>query len=163
MNSENNTAPTLAAIRIAAMNLLARREHSAKELLTKLTSKFGVIDDIGEVIEKLTDDGLQSDLRFAEAFVRMRKRQGKGVVIIRAELHERGISQQIISSIMAEEGNWDDLALLAYHKKYGQHAVLDMKEKSKRVRFLTYRGFPSASISYVFSMLEEGANIDLDN
>ncbi len=101
MNSESNAAPTLAAIRIAAMNLLARREHSAKELLTKLTSKFGVIDDIGEVIEKLTDDGLQSDLRFAEAFVRMRKRQGKGVVIIRAELHERGISQQIISSVMA--------------------------------------------------------------
>ena len=77
---------TPASVRMAAMNLLTMREHSVKELHAKLAKKFESNELISEVIQKLLEDGLQSDERFTEAFVKMRLRQGKGALVIRMEL-----------------------------------------------------------------------------
>ena len=46
------------AIRRAAMDLLARREHSFKELTQKLSSRFPD-EDIQSPLERLRDENLQ--------------------------------------------------------------------------------------------------------
>ncbi len=145
--------PTPASIRMMAMNFLAMREHSAKELQVKLAKKCDQSELIRTVIEKLKSDGLQSDNRFAEAYTNMRLRQGKGAQIIRLELREKGINDELIAECLinaVQDTDWNLLALKAYQKKFGERPVVDLKEKSKRIRFLTARGFSAANIQYVF-------------
>jgi len=139
---------TSADIRMAAMNLLSMREHSAKELATKLGKKFESTDLINSAVEKLQNDGLQSDQRFAEAFINMRIRQGKGALAIRMELREKGIADMFISEHLSAAIDWDLLALQVYRKKFVGKSTLDLKEKAKRVRFLAGRGFSAANIKF---------------
>ncbi len=49
------------------MDLLARREHSRLELYQKLKQKKFEPNIINTELDKLSDEGLQSDERFAEA------------------------------------------------------------------------------------------------
>ena len=66
------------SIRNTAMNLLARREHSATELLQKLKQREHAEEDILKAIEELQADNLQSDARFAESFINQRVNAGYG-------------------------------------------------------------------------------------
>jgi regulatory protein len=152
-NAMDKSDITPATIRMAAMNLLSMREHSTKELQTKLTKKFEQHEWIKAAVEKLQTDGLQSDERFTEAFVNMRLRQGKGALVIRMELKEKGVNTSLIDKYLlhaAEETDWNELAFKAYQKKFGDSPIKDLKDKARRVRFLTARGFSSANIQFVF-------------
>ena len=143
--------PTPASLRVTAMNLLAMREHSAKELWVKLAKRCEQTDLLFATVAKLQRDGLQSDVRFAQAFINMRLRQGKGAQLIRLELREKGISDELIHEYLInslQEADWNLLALKAYRKKFGDTPLADLKEKSKRIRFLTARGFSTANILY---------------
>lgn len=141
---------TPSAIRMSAMNLLAMREHSEKELAIKLNKKFGKSDWVINELEKLKNDGLQSDKRFTQAYINMRLRQGKGTLIIRLELKEKGVNDVLVNECIGEHVDWDKLALQVYKKKFGNTLVSDTKEKARRIRFLTGRGFSMANIQYVF-------------
>ena len=68
----------LIEVRVAAMDLLARREHSQRELRTKLERRFPP-EQVDETLQTLAAEGLQSDSRFAEAYVRQRSQRGYGV------------------------------------------------------------------------------------
>lgn len=157
----NTNEPTPASLRMMAMNSLAMREHSAKELRVKLAKKCDQDDLIAAVVEKLQLDGLQSDSRFAEAYTNMRLRQGKGAQVIRLELREKGINDALINECLINaltEADWNSLALKAYQKKFGDRPIADLKDKAKRIRFLMARGFSTTNIQYVFkqSLLEVG-------
>ena len=78
-----------------AMDLLARREHTRKELTTKLATKGFQDDVIEQTINRLTEEGLQSDERFTEAFVTMRTKKGQGPLRILKELQERGVKSSL--------------------------------------------------------------------
>jgi regulatory protein len=145
MNSDELTP---VQIRMAAMNLLAMREHSARELHIKLTKKFDRKDWVIDVVDRLQKDGLQSDRRYAEAYINMRLRQGKGALVIGLELKEKGVEDTLINEHLAVHTDWNRLALQAYRKKFGSKPILDIKEKSRRVRFLAARGFSTANIQF---------------
>jgi len=136
-NTESNPAITPATIRMAAMNLLSMREHSAKELHAKLVKKFEPVA-VASVIDKLQQDGLQSDERFTDAFVNMRLRQGKGALVIRMELKEKGIENSLIDKYLStpeQDVDWNQMALKAYKKKFGNTSIVDLKDKARRIRF----------------------------
>jgi regulatory protein len=78
-----------------AVGLLARREHSAYELTQKLANSDAPLDEVAQVIEQLQQAGLQSDLRFAENYVRYRSQRGNGPLRIKQELNERGVASDI--------------------------------------------------------------------
>ena len=65
---------TCGELRLAAMDLLARREHSSHELTTKLSRRFRNRDCdpilIQQVAMQLLDEGLLSNERFAASRVR---------------------------------------------------------------------------------------------
>lgn len=130
-------------IRYSAMNYLARREHSCLELINKLRKRFP--DDIALLqpeVQKLMDDNLQSDKRFAESYVRHRSNNGFGLMRIKLELKERGVSSNDVEFAVAEEPiDWCALAKTVFVKKFGELPASDIKEKAKRVRYMQYRGF----------------------
>lgn len=133
-------------IRLAAMNLLAMREHSAFELRRKLARRFDDAD-IVEAVAVLSAENLQSDERYTEAFINMRKRQGKGPVRIALELKEKGVSEAVISIYLdTSDHDWFDLALAERQKRFGVAEPQNVKERARQMRFLQYRGFTQPQI-----------------
>lgn len=147
---EQLTAINPADIRLSAMNLLARREHSAKELRQKLLKRFKNPELVDEQLLRLREEKLQSDERFAESFLRQRISRGHGPMRIRQEMRQKGISDNEINSAMdTEQPNWFELAEQTYHRKFGSLPSEDIKEKSKRSRFMQYRGFGHDHYQYL--------------
>jgi regulatory protein len=133
---------TPADVRLAAMNLLARREHSVRELRNKLKRRFPDHSMIDEQIARLTGQNLQSNLRFAECYARERIGRGYGPVRVREELRERGASALDVAAAMKElQVDWFVVASEVLLKKFGALAPSDIKEKARRARFMQYRGF----------------------
>ena len=130
-----------------AMDFLARREYGQKELIKKLADKGFVRNIVEKAVFQLTEDGLQSDQRFAESFAQSRINQGKGPVRIRQELKERGISATTIDDALIEKDqDWFELAREVRVRKFGQDLPADFAEKARQMKFLQYRGFESEQI-----------------
>lgn len=131
-----------ADIRLAAMNLLARREHSLQELHLKLQRRFGSDPLVGSELQRLADENLQSDTRFAESYCRQRAFRGFGPLRVRQEMRDRGLTdEEIAKAFVAVDLDWNVIAAQAFAKKFGQRDCEDLKEKSRRARFMQYRGF----------------------
>lgn len=157
MKSEKGkTLGTTAEIRLAAMNLLARREHSRLELVRKLQ---GRVDDkalLDEALDRLEEDKLLDDERFCEAFVRMRANGGYGPVRVRAELKDKGVRDELISQYMAQhEADWREQVRRVFEKKYGLNPDTDAKSRAKQQRFLAQRGFSFEQIKSALADNEE--------
>jgi regulatory protein len=128
--------------RKAAVRLLARREHSARELQAKLTARGIEPDAALEAVADLGREGLQSDARFAEMYVRSRAERGYGPVRIGAELGERGVGDELIRAHLDEAGyDWRARAEQVRRKRFGARLPQDWRERSRQARFLQYRGF----------------------
>ena len=130
-------------IRKKAMDYLSRREHSYQELIKKLGKKDFNLALINIELEKLIEDGLQSDSRFTESFIRSRKNQGKCPLRIRSELSIRGVASQLINDGIQEVKleEWTQLAVEVLEKKLGNDSELDYHKQLKLMRFLSTRGF----------------------
>ena len=139
-------------IRRAAMDMLARREHARGELAAKLRRRFGDHPEVVEAeIDKLQAEGLQSDARLAESFIRYRAGRGQGPLKIRGELRGRGVSEDVIGLAMEEcDIDWFELALSVCRKRFGELPPEDAREKARRARFLQQRGFSFDHITSLF-------------
>jgi regulatory protein len=139
-----------ADVRLAAMNLLARREHSLRELHLKLRRRFGSDPLIGSELQRLADENLQSDTRYAQSYCRQRALRGFGPLRVRQEMRDKGLTdQEIVEAFAAAELDWNAIAAAAFAKKFGQCVCHDLKEKSRRARFMQYRGFSSMHYQYM--------------
>ena len=132
------------------MDLLARREHSRQELAHKLRRRFDA-REVETALEALSEEGLQSDERFAFSFTRERLLRGHGPRRIDAELRQRGVAGAAIDRALArvpeKEGkSWREVALAAEARKFGDGPPLDYEEKARRMRFLYRRGFATDDI-----------------
>ena len=151
-------------VRRVAMDLLARREHSRYEIVVKLARRFGDNPELFEQeVGKLTDEGLQSDLRLAEAFIRARTNIGRGPVKIKMELRAKQVGDEIISIAFEECGvDFMALAQLVAVNKFGGELgkvadvetldmeTLDIKTKARISRFMQQRGFSYDHISSLY-------------
>ena len=152
--TEIDTLDNTKNIRLAAMDLLARREHSRLELEQKLRKRFSDrLETIEIELDKLAAEGLQSDERLAEAFIRARSNRGQGPSKIRMELRSKGLSDAAISlAFEAIAVDWYELVHEVAQKKFGDQleAARDLKVKAKVSRFLQGRGFSYDHIASVF-------------
>lgn len=140
MSDQQEITPT--DVRLAAMDLLARREHSVIELKRKLQRRFGDECAIDDQVARLAEEGLQSDARFAESFLCQRSGSGYGPARLKAELRERGLSdEQIDRGLQELVVDWSELASQVLEKKFGPEPPVDAREKARRLRFMQYRGF----------------------
>lgn len=141
------------SLRERAMNFLARREHSVHELTTKLVKAEFEIDDVRNIIARLTEQDLQSDQRFAENYTRYRSNRGFGSQKIRQELKERGVAIELINDSLNEANiDWFALAIIVRCKRFGEQKPDDFKERAKQQRFLQHRGFTHEQITESFNI-----------
>lgn len=169
---ESDPKPGVPAIRLAAMNLLARREHSLHELLGKLRERFPELDPVAElmpVLEHLRDEGLQSDQRCAEAFARYRSSRGHGPLKVRAELQQRRIAPELIAAALEQEGlDWDALCHAVLQRKFAPGRGAGRQEQARWQRFLLQRGFTQPQVRQAIKEAlaggagEGGAGLDPD-
>ncbi len=103
-------------------------------------------------MEVLIQDGLQSDERYAESYVHMRRKRGYGPLKIKQELQQRGVSSDLVDVFVEfNDKIWLDTACQAYEKKFGGKLLDTASERAKRMRFLQSRGFTGDIIQKTFS------------
>ncbi len=125
-----------------ALELLARREHSRRELHTKLVRKGYPEVLVERVVAELEAARLLSDERFAESFVRARTERGHGPLRTERELRDKGVDPVLIESVLdSGDPQWLDLVQRIRRKKFGSAVPTDYRERARQARFLQYRGF----------------------
>ncbi len=143
--NETDSSADEKKIRQAAMNMLARREYSRRELEDKLSQKFANSFVVTFVVNRLRAENLQSDSRYIEAFVRSKIARGQGFLKIQAELLRKGIDEELLKNICLEmEIDWKTLAKKVASRKIFHRKPSNHMERSKIIRFLQYRGFTLA-------------------
>jgi regulatory protein len=145
-----------------ALGLLARREHSRKELKLKLRQGGYEGEETGAAIDRLGEQHYQDDDRFAEALVRSRVGQGYGPIRLRAELKSHGLNDARIRTLINEaEVDWVASATAQLRRRYARSGVSDQAERFKRSQFLLRRGFAAATVRTVtHADVDEAADSD---
>jgi len=132
---------TPVSIRRAAMNLLARREHGHIELARKLRQRGADAEMIEVELQRLTEDGLLSEQRYVESYIRSRAHAGRGPMRIREELAQRGLTRELVESALAEaEIDWQVQLQDLWQRRFSGQ-ITDLKDQAKQSRFLAQRGY----------------------
>lgn len=142
MQIKNLKNADIETIRMCALNLLARREHSEQELLQKLLTRNAEPIVAQDIIDDLTKRNLISNDRFAESLVRACIRKGQGPIKLTHEFKKHNIDTAKISSLLTTlEIDWVTEIEKVHQQKYGLLPPSSPQDKLKRQRFLQNRGF----------------------
>ncbi|HEX4481085.1 MAG TPA: regulatory protein RecX [Rudaea sp.] len=129
------------------IELLARREHSARELKSKLTRRGIEKDEVDSVLSQLQSKDFQNDARFGEMLVRTRIETGYGARWIIAELKTHGIAEAKARELIdAAEPDWPSIVRNQLRRRYGGKPASNLAERVKRANFLLRRGFDAATV-----------------
>jgi regulatory protein len=130
-----------------ALKLLARREHSARELKRKLAARGIAGDEAAAAVEHAIAEDWQSDARYAAMLVRTRVAGGYGPVRIEAELEVAGVPADQVRAALDEAAvDWRALAIEVHAKKFGR-LPKNPAERAKQYRYLQGRGFDAGQVS----------------
>jgi len=128
------------SLRQRALNYLARREHTRKELARKLAPHTEDEAEIAALLEDFQQRGWLSEQRFVEQVVHARSGR-YGSRYIAHELREKGVSDEAIATTLSQLKENDlETARTVWAKKFGKPPE-DAKDRAKQMRFLQSRGF----------------------
>ncbi|HET8940839.1 MAG TPA: regulatory protein RecX [Rudaea sp.] len=142
-----------------ALALLVRREHSARELKSKLAQRGFDDDESAEALERLQAKDFQSDARFGEMLVRSRIESGYGPRWIVAELKTHAIGEEAANALIeAAQPDWPVLILRQLQRRFGDNPASSYAQLRKRVAFLLRRGFDAATVQSITRAQGVGAS-----
>lgn len=144
VESERRADP--AAVRAAAVVLLARRDFGAAELRRKLTARGFEALAVEGVIAELTHRGTLNETRYAQNYVSWHVARGQGPLRIAADLSRSGLAPELIAGALAVQEDWATLAAKVRSAKFGPAAPANWRERARQARFLQYRGFSADHI-----------------
>lgn len=123
------------------INRLARREHSRVELDRKLKTYHPELSQPEriELLDRLVDLNLQSDVRFAEMLIRSRLFRGQGRRRVEQELTQHAIDPSEVSHFFDESERSEADRCLAALEKWMRSKKDPTRDKA--LRFLASRGF----------------------
>jgi regulatory protein len=136
---------------------LARRDHAAAELRSKLLERGFDAAIVGELIDRLRGEKLLDDRRYVDNFVAYRAGRGQGPNRIRADLGRLGLDPTAIESALSAHPGWTAQLNQARQKKFGTSRPTNYADRQRQARFLAHRGFTSAQIRSAL-----GLDTDLD-
>jgi regulatory protein len=133
--------------RALCLRLLTARARTRAELAGQL-AKRGYPDDVSaRVLDRLTDVGLVDDAGFAQQWVHSRRANtGKGKRALAAELHTKGVDNDVITSVLgginpaAERGRAEQLVRARLRRESLGDAD-DARVRRRLVAMLARRGF----------------------
>ena len=106
-------------------------------------------DLCAKLVAQLHEQGYQSDVRYAEMWIRSRVAKCHGENKIRNELQQHQISADDIESAFdALDIDWFELCGQAFVKKFRHQVNGDWQLVQKQRRFLWSRGFTEEQINY---------------
>lgn len=137
-----------------ALNLASRRLQSEREYWQKLGLKYDK-PLIGRCLDRLRELGYANDKAFAEMWVRERSRN-RGRRLLETELIQKGISKEIIDSVLTEINDSSSLEVALTQAKRKYKATSTKEENHSRVMsLLTRRGFSYTVAKQVLDILSD--------
>ncbi|MDR0955877.1 MAG: RecX family transcriptional regulator [Candidatus Nomurabacteria bacterium] len=124
---------------VRAVDLISRRARSEKELRDYARRKMWTDENTERVVARLKSRGYLNDAKFAAGFVRSRanlKTYSRRRMIL--ELRKKGISSEIIDSVLADGGDYDELEAL---KKLVRKRRARYDDPRKFTQYLLRQGF----------------------
>jgi regulatory protein len=133
----------------SAVALLSRRDFSRAELKQRLLRRAGEAD-VEQVLDTVQTQGLLSEERFVEQFIRARAARF-GPVRLRHELLRRGIDPERIDTALRALASDEYASACALCARRFKSAPIDLRERARQARFLAARGFSHDVIRRVLS------------
>jgi len=128
-----------------ALALLARREHSRRELVTKLTQRGYGREEAEQAVAALEGERAQSDSRHADALIRHRIAAGYGPRYLESELKAHGIAPAGLQAQL-DAPDWLEIARALVSRRYGP-GPMDQATRNRAAQYLQRRGFPTDVIA----------------
>lgn len=149
MSREKDPIKIRQAAKRKVMDIIARRDHSEKELRKKLRDKFGDEDDADDVISEAIDfakdnNWLGDPTNLAHRLADMLHRRNKGIYYINNYLKEKGLPTVDVDRHLELEK-----ALSIVKNKFAEEHKFSREEKAKVGRLLASRGFDSETVRKV--------------
>ena len=147
-------------VREKALDLLSFREHSGKELLEKLLARKFPRNLSMKVIHDLERGDLLNDMRFARNLVRYTlKSRPLGRRAMVSLLCRKGLTldsaQEIVSSVMQEEGVDEQLLIRKFLEKQLKGGDVDEKRWKKAGNSLLRRGFDGSTVRELLAEIRQ--------
>ena len=156
-----------------ALHFLSFRPRSERELCNHLETKiskrlrFGACDlefstdrIIDDVLARLKHLGYIDDVEFAKWWVGQRQTHSpRGARLIRSELFQKGVSQEIIDKILPDDEEGEvGRALKTAKKKLRSYDLKSKESKQKMGQYLARRGFDWETIKETLDRLTDLPN-----
>lgn len=137
-------------------DLLSRRDHSIKELKTKL---LRTVDEVNadKAIDKMIEYGYLNDEKYAENLVKyLSQSKNMSSYFIKQEMYKRGISSEIVADLFEEIEidnihSVEELILTKYKNKINSDDGI-----KKVISSLMRKGFSYYDIRKAFENIEDG-------
>lgn len=140
-------------LRVRALQLLTRRDHSRAELKAKLAPHAESEEVLDAMLDQLQSDRLLSDHRYASQRVISRAAR-YGNARLKQELRQKGIGDEEIAAALPEGGDETARCRIVWQRKFGA-LPQTAAERARQMRFLQYRGFSGEAIRRVLHGAEE--------
>ncbi len=141
------------ALRVAALRLLSRRDHSRAELKGKLAAQAESEEQLDAVLDTLQAERLLSDQRYAsQRAVARGSRYGNAR--LKQELRQHGVGDDDIAAALPEAGDETERCQAVWARKF-RNLPQSAEERAKQMRFLQYRGFSGDAIRRVMRGADE--------
>ena len=137
-----------------ALHFLSYRQRTEKEIVDKLKEKGFEDKVIDNTLIYLKNYGLIDDMEFAKSFMKDKINLNKqGPKRIKYELYKKGISQEIINEVLAEDDNEYNRALELAKRKLSSYKKDDKNAIYRKLGgFLQRKGY---SYDCIHSVLRE--------
>ena len=151
-----------------ATRLLDYRPRTEMEIRQKLQQKGFEAEEIESVVRRLKNANLVADEQFARMWIENRNESHpRSRRMIRYELRNKGISEQIIDNALTESEQDSELAMKAASRYARRLNSVDRQAFQKRLSaYLARRGFSYGTIAPVvrdlINKVENGQGLNLD-
>ena len=151
-----------------ATRLLDYRPRTEMEIRQKLQQKGFETEEIETVVRRLKNANLVADEQFAKMWIENRNESHpRSRRMIRYELKNKGISEQIIDNALTESEQDSELAMKAASRYARRLNSVDRQAFQKRLSaYLARRGFSYGTIAPVvrdlINKVENGQGLNLD-
>ncbi|MFC4077913.1 RecX family transcriptional regulator [Salinithrix halophila] len=143
-------------VRQAVLRYVGYKPRTVSEVERYLTGKGFAPEHHHPVIAEMKKQGYLDDRRFAESWVEERRRtKGYGVAMLRQELKQKGISEEVVAEAVGDLGQDEEreVAQQVAEKRYRRLRGHPWPAVERRLgQYLFRRGFAS---SLVYSLLRE--------
>jgi regulatory protein len=136
------------------LGLLARREHTRRELHGKLLPHAESEAELAALLDDFQTRGWLSERRYVEQLAHARLGR-YGSLRLAHELKQKGVSDALITEALPEARATDlEAAREVWRRKFVQPPV-NAQERARQARFLHSRGFPAEVIRKVLGGIED--------